>query len=309
MASGPGLHNRPMHSSSSPAASSLSLLQPYLARWQLTPEADVWGESNVSGEGGESAASIHTGGACLLPVRWQGRAAVLKLALTAEEERGYALLQWWQGDGAARVYARDGAALLMEGVSGGSGAQSLQALSRNGQDAQACGILCQAVAALHRPRATTPPTDLVPLPQWFQALVALGNPGGWLASAQATAAGLLDRPQEVRPLHGDIHHGNVLDGGARGWLAIDPKGLWGERGFDYANLFCNPDAALASDSARFAARVELVAQQAQIAPRRLLQWVLAWAGLSAVWHSEDGTDATAAQAVGRLAAARLGLAL
>lgn len=298
-----------MHSTSIPATSSLSLLQPYLARWQLTPEADAWGESNVPGEGGESAVPIHTGGACLLPVRWQGQAAMLKLALTAEEERGYALLQWWQGDGAARVYARDGAALLMERVSGGPGAQSLQALSRSGQDAQACGILCQAVAVLHQPRPVPPPAHLVPLPQWFQALTALGNPGGWLASAQAAAASLLAQPRDVRPLHGDIHHGNVLDGGVRGWLAIDPKGLWGERGFDYANLFCNPDAALASDSVRFAARVELVAQQAQIPPQRLLQWILAWAGLSAVWHSEDGTDAAAAQAVGRLAAARLGLVL
>lgn len=31
-------------------------------------------------------------------------------------------------------------------------------------------------------------------------------------------------------LHGDLHHGNVLDFGASGWLAIDPKGLKGERG-------------------------------------------------------------------------------
>jgi hypothetical protein len=26
-----------------------------------------------------------------------------------------------------------------------------------------------------------------------------------------------------------------------GWLAIDPKGLVGERGFDFANIFTNPD--------------------------------------------------------------------
>ncbi len=33
--------------------------------------------------------------------------------------------------------------------------------------------------------------------------------------------------------------------GPRGWLAIDPKGLIGERGFEYANLFRNPDAEVA----------------------------------------------------------------
>jgi len=34
--------------------------------------------------------------------------------------------------------------------------------------------------------------------------------------------------------------------GPRGWLAIDPKGLCGERGFDFVNIFCNPDFALAT---------------------------------------------------------------
>jgi hypothetical protein len=46
---------------------------------------------------------------------------------------------------------------------------------------------------------------------------------------------------QMMRLHGDIHHDNILDFGRRGWLAIDPKRLFGERGFDYANLFCNPD--------------------------------------------------------------------
>lgn len=49
-------------------------------------------------------------------------------------------------------------------------------------------------------------------------------------------------------LHGDVHHGNVLNFGARGWLAIDPRGLVGERAFDHANLLCNPDVATAAAS-------------------------------------------------------------
>jgi streptomycin 6-kinase len=61
---------------------------------------------------------------------------------------------------------------------------------------------------------------------------------------------LLDDPRDIVALHGDIHHGNILDFGERGWLAIDPKGLIGERGFDYANNFCNPDAAIATRPGR-----------------------------------------------------------
>jgi streptomycin 6-kinase len=44
-----------------------------------------------------------------------------------------------------------------------------------------------------------------------------------------TARELSANLSEVVVLHGDIHRGNVLDFGHRGWLASDPKGLVGER--------------------------------------------------------------------------------
>ena len=74
-------------------------------------------------------------------------------------------------------------------------------------------------------------------------------------------------------LHGDIHHDNVLDFGERGWLAIDPKRLYGERGFDYANIFCNPNYGIATDPAIFQRRVEQVCRLAGLERRRLLQWI------------------------------------
>ena len=46
-------------------------------------------------------------------------------------------------------------------------------------------------------------------------------------------------PKEVRPLHGDLHHENIMHG-PRGWLAIDPKGVLGDPAFDAANWFYNP---------------------------------------------------------------------
>jgi streptomycin 6-kinase len=102
-----------------------------------------------------------------------------------------------------------------------------------------------------------------------------------LNQAASTALELLAEPEEVVVLHGDIHHGNVLDFGPRGWLAIDPKGLVGERGFDHANLFCNPDLASATAPGRLARQATIVAEAARLDRRRLLRWILAWAGLSA----------------------------
>ena len=93
-------------------------------------------------------------------------------------------------------------------------------------------------------------------------------------------------------LHGDLHHDNILDFGARGWLAIDPQGLWGERGFDFANIFTNPDLSdparpVATQPGVFQRRVAVVAQAAGLERRRLLQWILAWSGLSAAWFIAD----------------------
>jgi streptomycin 6-kinase len=226
---------------------------------------------------------------------------MLKIAPGEEEQRGAHLMAWWAGAGAARVFERDGEALLLERA---QGARSLAAMARGGEDDRAGAILCQAAARLHAPRAAAAPDILVPLDIWFRALPKeAARRGGVLAPAARVAGELLAAPSDRRPLHGDLHHDNVLDGGARGWLAIDPKGLIGERGFDYANIFCNPDAATAT--AAFAARLALIAGHAGIARERLLRWILAWSGLSAAWTLVGGGEAGGALAIAALAAGEL----
>ncbi len=149
---------------------------------------------------------------------------------------------------------------------------------------------------------------LAPLPVWFRQLEPAAHAhGGVLVKSAAAARALLAAPREDVVLHGDIHHDNILDFGPRGWLAIDPKGLHGERGYDYANLFCNPDPETAAAPERLVRRAAMVAAAAGIEPRRLLQWVLAYAGLSAAWDIGDGADPALPLAVAEIAAAELGL--
>lgn len=258
----------------------------YLDRWGLIPD------------GGP----LVTRSSRLLPVRRQGVPAMLKVAVEAEEKFGGVLMTWWDGEGAARVLAQAGDALLLERARGRS---SLAAFARNGRDDDATRIICAVVAQLHAPRPNPLP-DLIPLPQWFHELEpAAAAHGGVLSLCAATARALLAAPREVGVLHGDIHHDNILDFGDRGWLAIDPKRLLGERGFDYANLFCNPDHATATAPDRFARRLEVVTTTAGMERERLLQWILAWAGLSAAWFIGDGTSPTTVLKVAELAAAEL----
>lgn len=226
-------------------------------------------------------------GSRLAPVRYRGAPAMLKVARAPEERDGAALMAWWNGQGAARVLAHQGDAILLARAPGGD----LSALVRNGRDDDASVILCGVAGRLHAPRPSRPPATVVGLYVWFHALwPSAARHGGLLSDAARTARDLLADPRDVVALHGDLHHANVLDFAAEGWLAIDPKGLLGERSFDFANLFCNPWPE-ANDRPRFEHRLALVARAADLEPRRLRRWVLAYAGLSASWTFDSGLPA------------------
>jgi streptomycin 6-kinase len=215
----------------------------YLQRWGLVPDGEP----------------ILTPTSRLLPVRYGGLPAMLKIAVAHEEKAGARLMQWWDGRGAAPVLAFDDDAILLKRA---HCVPSLVQLVRDGSDDEASLIICKTVAGLHAPRADAPPR-LVALDIWFSALWPQAKAHGGVLQVAATAASkLLAEQQDVCVLHGDIHHGNILYFGSRGWLAVDPKGLKGERAFDYANLFCNPDLNVATQPGRLARHLAIVSRAA-----------------------------------------------
>ncbi|MBZ6078600.1 aminoglycoside phosphotransferase family protein [Microvirga puerhi] len=262
---------------------------PYLTLWRLVPDGPP----------------VVTHSSDLLPVcRADGALAMLKIPREAEERRGSLLMTWWQGDGAARVLAHDVDALLLERA---TGQRSLSAMVREGRDDEASQTLCAVAAKLHAPRPHPRP-DLAPLDHWFRQLApAAVRYGGILVKANAVAQHLLSSQQDIVPLHGDIHHDNVLDFGPRGWLAIDPKGLVGERTFDFANILRDPEDQTAFVVENFGRRSHMLAQAAGVERTRLLQWTLAFAGLSAAWILDDGDEPTLDLAIAERAAAELSL--
>ncbi|MEJ3404267.1 aminoglycoside phosphotransferase family protein [Rathayibacter sp. YIM 133350] len=270
----------------------------WLQRWRLRVDGDI----------------LTTASSTLIPVVTEGgTAAMLKLSHSEEEERGAALLAAWNGAGAVPVLRLHGEALLEQRA---TGSRSLVRLVESGNDDDATRILCSTVATLHAAsttvtdaarnqglplaRSTREATlDLVPLRRWFRELFRHADDLGALhREAAGWAAELLAAPQDEVALHGDIHHGNVLDFGEQGWLAIDPKGLLGERAFDYCNLFCNPSHATALPLVE--RRFALVTELAGLDARRFARWVVAWCALSSTWFTIDGDEAHAegARAIG-----------
>jgi streptomycin 6-kinase len=263
------------------------MLEPYLARWNLVPDGDV----------------LETHSSRLLPVRVHGRPAMLKLAISTEEKNGSRLMTWWDGHGAAPVLEQEGDAILLERA---EGARSLQHMSEGEGDDEATRAICAVIATLHAVGKRSP-AGLQPLHLWFRGLERAAQMHGGIFSAAAQEARNLFTGDsgEYVVLHGDIHHGNILDFGARGWLAIDPKGMLGDRCFDYANLFCNPDFESAASPARFSRRLEIASSIADLDRQRLLRWICAWAALSAAWMIEDGETPATPLAILALAGAQL----
>lgn len=267
------------------------MFEPYLSDWRLTPDG----------------APIVTHAARLLPVRHAGQAAMLKVATEEDEKQGGVLMTWWDGQGAARVLAHDADAILLERA---TGTRSLAAYARTGRDDEATHILCDVLHALHAPRSKPLPA-LRPLEEWFHDLWPMAQThGGILADSARHARALLDTPRDLAVLHGDMHHDNVLDFGDRGWLVIDPKRLYGERAFDYANIFCNPDLSdpnppVAIVPGCFEQRLGLIVARSGLDRQRLLRWVVAWCGLSAAWYLADGDDAAVDLNIARQAQALL----
>ncbi len=90
-------------------------------------------------------------------------------------------------------------------------------------------------------------------------------------------------------LHGDLHHGNVLEDGDRGWVVIDPQGFVGDAGYDVAAMFYNPlevFPSLGEPAAVVRRRLGLVAELTRLDPEILAAWGYVKSVLSLLWSLE-----------------------
>lgn len=237
----------------------------YTKLWKLSPSGD----------------SFFTYCSLLQPVIYKGTPAMIKIPMEAEERKGSLLMVWWDGNGAAKVLEHNENALLLEMILGDH--ISLVDMVKQNRDNEATSIICSVVKKLHAIKKE-PFLGIKTLEIWFKDLwPAAAKYGGIIQQCAIIAREVLANQKDIVVLHGDLHHQNVLYSDAKGWVVIDPKGLLGERAFDYANIFCNPDKETAIAPGRFMERLEIVSKEADLDTVYLLKWIIAWCGLSAAW--------------------------
>lgn len=246
--------------------------------------------------------SFYTHSSLIQPVLSGGIKCILKIFLSTEEKTGSKILNWWNGTGAAKVFRLDDDAILMERIIGD---RSLKYMSLNNQDTEATEIICNVANLLHsykrKPLPLLPPLNI----RFKDLFMSAGKYGNIFLKSASQAKFLLAKQHDITILHGDLHHDNVLFSSDRGWLAIDPKGLWGERTFDYVNILCNPTKEIALAEGRLMKQIDIISKNTGIETRHLLEWTVAWAGLSAVWFLNENQDATLSIDVLKYALAQL----
>lgn len=219
-------------------------------------------------------------------------AKVLKKKVLKDSLRGADFITWRAGVGCVELLERSDDILLMEHA----GAETLRdVLFRDGDDDAATEIAADVLLQYHQPSQQPPPSSLLTLPLYFESLFrkAEQNRTDGVESiyieAATLAQELIDRQRDVKPLHGDLHHENIMRSG-RGWIIIDPAGLIGDAALDVANMFSNPldRFDLTRSEARIASMAAIFSRALQRDERVLLQYAFAYGCLSAAWHEEDG---------------------
>jgi streptomycin 6-kinase len=244
--------------------------------------------------------------------RADGSPAVLKLGvptghLSVEAEA----LRAYGGNGAVRLLAEDPArgALLLEHAEPGTPAAAL--VPRD--DTAATAALIGVGRRLHRP---VPPGCALPELSAERAsfrahLTRFRHDDPLPRRLVIRAAGLFDELCASAPqrhlLHGDLHHDNVLRAQREPWLAIDPHGVVGDRGYDCGAMLYNPDPDRREDHllALVPARIEQLADGFGLPVERVLAWGFVMGVLSEVWTAQGGTPGSRALDVALLLEPRL----
>ncbi|MGW1211205.1 aminoglycoside phosphotransferase family protein [Streptomyces sp. NPDC002499] len=231
--------------------------------------------------------AMHGVSALVLPVvRADGVPAVLKLQLLDEESVGEPVaLRVWDGDGAVRLLDHDESTgtMLLERL------DPARMLSHLPDSREAVLVVARLLAHLTAGPAPAGlrglgaiAQEMLELTPW--ALDRIPDPADrrLVADCAAAVREVSDAPGD-RLLHWDLHFENVLGADRAPWLAIDPKPLAGDPGFDLLPAIDNR-----FDPAEVHWRFDAMTDVLGLDRERARAWTLGRVLQNCLWEVEDG---------------------
>jgi streptomycin 6-kinase len=227
------------------------------------------------------------------PLRGEGK-LILKLGVPNRELTSeIAALRLYNGRGTCRLLDADAekGMLLLERLQPGRMLSTLE------DDEQATHIATDVMLQLWRPVPENT-NDFIQLKDWFNGFKRLRQrfnsgtgpmPEKLVETAESLSQELLTENKDEALLHGDFHHFNVLES-ERGWLAIDPKGVVGPKGYEVGPLLINPVPGFLNENnprVQTKKRIAILSEMLGMERERIRSWGLCHAVLSAWWSIED----------------------
>ena len=228
--------------------------------------------------------------------RDDGGEAVLKIALPLNNPEIFneaKFLQLANGAGAVKLLESDESrrAILLEKLTPG---ENLKEVCRR-KEAKAVEI---AIPIMLRLVQEPPPNfAFLSLNEWFNDFFGKAAntkfPLEYQKKAREFYEQLSSNSKRKFLLHGDLHHENILSAGREAFLAIDPKGIVGDVGYEIAVFLNNHLCWLASEKnlrEKLNVAVGRFSAAFDIKPLDLRKWAYAQIALSAWWTFEDNGE-------------------
>ena len=207
----------------------------------------------------------------------------------SEEWRCGEVLEAFRGEGIVRPIEYAAGAVLLPRLLPG---HDLASWPVDGRDEEATEIIASLLrrmsdnaARLDRIR---PVDDMQPEFARFRSGADGFIPPHYVDRAEAMFTELCATQRNVRVLHGDLHHYNVLFDNDAGWVAIDPWGVLGEIEFEVGPSLRNPLMPLPADPRVMERRLRTFEARLTLNADRALKWAFAATVLAILWPVEAG---------------------
>ncbi|HSK71137.1 MAG TPA: aminoglycoside phosphotransferase family protein [Pyrinomonadaceae bacterium] len=134
------------------------------------------------------------------------------------------------------------------------------------------------------------------LEKWFEGFIEaekINFAPNYVKKARMFFDELTANSKQQTLLHGDFHHENILSAEREPFLAIDPKGIVGDIGYDISVFLINQANWLKTESnlkGKLDFTILQFAEGFEIEPQNLRKWVFAHSVLSAWWTFEENCE-------------------